>query len=155
MTNSTWDPNGSSVIIGYRMSEHQLTPASDLELLAPMAVHWHPGVHAAAPGDTILVMPGGCDLMTRSSVWPELRVQVKGHDVPCAGLLLIRDEHSRAEHERSRELDAEHALFQGFGLPDDDQDGARMDSIWELDLTSSRSVFEESESEYSEESVLD
>ena len=104
------------------------------------------------PGDTVLVQNSGIEVLTRSTVWPELRVQVKGHDVPCAGLLLIRDHSSSAA---PQDIHEDEALFKGFGLPDDDADGSRMDSIWELDLTSNRSVFEENESEYSEESVLD
>ena len=76
--------------------------------------------------------------------------------MPCASLLLIRETTASVMAERSRELEQDDSLFRGFGLPDDDQDGSRMDSIWELDLSAGgRSVFEENESAYSEESVLD
>lgn len=152
---SEWQLCDQADILGYRTTEHQLTPSSDFELQGPMPIFWHPGVHAAMPGDTVLVMPGGCELITRSNVWPELRVQVKGHDVPCAGLLLIRETPASAVVDDATEHHRDPSLFDGFGLPDDDEDGSRMDSIWELDLTSNRSVFEESESPYSEESVLD
>ncbi len=151
---SEWQLADQADIMGYRVSEHQLTPSSDFQLQAPMPIFWHPGVAAAMPGDTVLVQKNGIEVLTRSTVWPELRVQVKGHDVPCAGLLLIRDP-SMAGQKLASESHEDESIFRGFGLPDDDSDGSRMDSIWELDMTSSRSVFEEDESEYSEESVLD
>ena len=153
---SEWQLCDQADVLGYRPTEQQLSPSADFELTAPVPMFWHPGVQAAMPGDTMLVMPGGCEILTRSSVWPEVRVQVKGHDVPCAGLLLIRETPASVMAERSRELEQDDSLFRGFGLPDDDQDGSRMDSIWELDLSAGgRSVFEENESAYSEESVLD
>ena len=150
---SEWQLADQADIMGYRVSEHQLTPSSDFQLQAPTPIFWHPGVAAAMPGDTVLVQNSGIEVLTRSTVWPELRVQVKGHDVPCAGLLLIRDQRSPAAS--PQDVHEDEALFKGFDLPDDDADGSRMDSIWELDMTSNRSVFEENESAYSEESVLD
>ena len=134
--------------------EHQLTPDSEYVLQAPTAMYWHPGIGAALPGDTILIMPGGCEIVTKSSVWPQLRVQIKGHDVSCCGLLLIRDEKA-AETSRNEEAVKTPAIFAGLDIPDDDSAGSRMDSIWELDMSSHQSVFDESESEYSEEPVLD
>ncbi len=149
-----WQLADQAEIIGYRAMEHQLTPDSEYELQAPTAMYWHPGVNAALTGDTILVMPGGCEIVTRSAVWPQLRVQVKRHDVSCCGLLLIRDEKA---HEKSSVADAAKtpALFTGLNLPDDDADAARMDSIWELEISAHQSVLEESETAYSEQSVLD
>ncbi len=149
-----WQLADQAEIIGYRAMEHQLTPDSEYELQAPTAMYWHPGINAALPGDTILVMPGGCEIVTKSSVWPQLRVQVKGHDVSCCGLLLIRDKKT-AEANPIEEAVKTPAIFAGLDLPDDDSDGSRMDSIWELDMSSHQSVFDESQSEYSEESVLD
>ncbi len=149
-----WQLADQAEIIGYRAMEHQLTPDSEYELQAPTAMYWHPGIGASLPGDTILIMPEGCEIVTKSSVWPQLRVQVKGHDISCCGLLLLRDKTAAAEH-RSQEAPATPAIFTGLNLPDDDADGSRMDSIWELDISSRQSVFDESESEYSEESVLD
>ena len=149
-----WQLADQAEIIGYRAMEHQLTPDSEYELQAPTAMYWHPGIGAALAGDTILIMPGGCEIVTKSSVWPQLRVQVKGHDVSCCGLLLIRDEKA-AETSHREEAAKTPSIFTGLNLPDDDSDGSRMDSIWEMDLSSHQSVFDESESEYSEESVLD
>lgn len=149
-----WQLADQAEIIGYRAMEHQLTPYSEYELQAPTAMYWHPGIGAALPGDTILVMPGGCEIVTKSSAWPQLRVQVKGHDVSCCGLLLIRDKKT-AETSRTEDAVKTPAIFAGLDLPDDDSDGSRMDSIWELDMSSHQSVFDESESECSEESVLD
>ena len=149
-----WQLADQAEIIGYRAMEHQLTPDSEYELQAPTAMYWHPGIEAALPGDTILIMPGGCEIVTKSSVWPQLRVQVKGHDVSCCGLLLLRDEKTAETSERDDAAKTP-GVFAGLELPDDDSDGSRMDSIWELDMSSHQSVFDESESEYSEESVLD
>lgn len=149
-----WQLADQAEIIGYRAMEHQLTPDSEYELEAPTAMYWHPGVNAALTGDTILVMPGGCEIVTRSAVWPQLRVQVKRHDVSCCGILLIRDEKTQ---KKNRDDDAAKTPghFAGLNIPDDDSDGSRMDSIWELDLSAHRSVVEERETEYSEQSVLD
>ena len=149
-----WQLADQAEIIGYRAMEHQLTPESEYELQAPTAMHWHPGVNAALAGDTILVMPGGCEIVTRSAVWPQLRVQVKSHDVPCCGLLLIRDSQVQDVVADGRPNNSE-ALFTGFSLADDDADGSRLDSIWELDISTNQSVFEECEAEYSKQSVLD
>ena len=38
---------------------------------------------------------------------------------------------------------------------EDDEPDTRLDSIWELDMTADQSVFEEGDSTWSEESVLD
>ena len=129
-----WQLADQAEIIGYRAMEHQLTPDSEHELVAPTAIYWHPGVNAALMGDTILVMPGGCEIVTRSAVWPQLRVQVKRHDVSCCGLLLIQHEKTQ-EKNRDDELAKTPPLFAGLHLPDDESDGSRMDSIWELDMT--------------------
>jgi Xaa-Pro dipeptidase len=139
-----WQLADQAEIIGYRAMEHQLTPDSDYELEAPTAMYWHPGVSASVTGDTILVLPGGCEIVTRSAVWPQLRVQVKGHDVPCCGLLLIQED-SAPEICEKNSPEKTAALFMGLHLPDDDTDGSRMDSIWELDMSLHPSVFEESE----------
>ena len=149
-----WQLADQAEIIGYRAMEHQLTPDSEYELQAPTAMYWHPGVNAALTGDTILVMPGGCEIVTRSAVWPQLRVQVKGHDVSCCGLLLIRNEKSQ---EKNRDDDAAKipSLFAGLGFLDDDSEGSRMDSVWELDMSAHQSVLEECETEYSGQSVLE
>ncbi len=151
---SEWQLSDQADVLGYRACEHQLTPTSDFDLQAPTAVFWHPTVGAAMPGDTVLVLTGGSETLTRSDVWPELKVQVKGHDVLCSGLLLIREE-SRAVTAPPKPQSQDSALFKGAAILDDDADGSRMDSIWELDMTSGRSVFAENDSEYSEESVLD
>ena len=151
---SEWQLCDQADVIGYRASEHQLTPASEFRLQAPTPIFWHPCAGPAMPGDTMLAMPAGCEILTRSSAWPELRVQVKGHDVPCPGILLIRELAEQAPQELTIKQE-EPGIFSGYQFPDDDSDSSRMDSIWELDMTTHRSVFDESDSQYSEESVLD
>ena len=112
--------------------------------------------YGCVSGTMVLVMPSGFELLTRSTVWPELKVQVKGHDIPCSGLLLIRESQpEESSLKTSRDHDHDSAIFRGYNLPDDDADGSRMDSIWELDMSAGGSVFDESESQYSAESVLD
>ncbi|MBL8813327.1 MAG: M24 family metallopeptidase [Planctomycetaceae bacterium] len=148
---SEWQLSDQADVMGYRLPEHQLTPGSEFELQAPTPLFWHPGVAAAMPGDTVLVQNGGCEILTGSTAWPDLRVQVKGHDVTCPGLLLIHDAKVAAKTSQDQPV---HSLFQGFEFHDEPDD-TRVDSIWELDMTSNRSVFDESDSSYSEESVLD
>ena len=84
--------------------------------------------------------------------WPELSVRVKGHDLTCAGILRVRDIEASGPARTERQPQS---AFAKIALSEDPQDLTRMDSIWELDLESERSVLEESDSPYSEESVLD
>ncbi|MCA9059406.1 MAG: M24 family metallopeptidase [Planctomycetaceae bacterium] len=150
-----WLQSDQADVIGYRASEHRLTPDSSCALQEGVPVFWHPSVGEAATGDTLLVTARGPELLTRSARWPEMSVLVKGHGIPVPGLLRVRTSESSSEPKfKAVPAGTSASLFDATGIADDDHDD-RMDSIWELDLTSERSIFEEDESAYSEESVFD
>jgi Xaa-Pro dipeptidase len=159
---SEWQLGDQADVTGYRPSEYQLSPSSDFTLHAPCPVYWHPSVAAAMLGDTILVLPNGCEILTRSETWPELRVQVKGHDIPCPGLLLIREKSTREPAMNNKPMPDDtktptpvaDSSTDVFGL-EDEPETSRVDSTWELDLHDEASVFDDEETQYSRESVLD
>ena len=72
-----------------------LTPAAPVAQAAPQtqelasgsALFWHPSVNAAACGDTILVLPDRCEVITGGEDWPQLGVQVKGTTINVPDVL--------------------------------------------------------------------
>jgi hypothetical protein len=101
-------------------------------------------------GDSLLVQDKASHFLTSRDSWPTLTVQVKGRPVPCPAILRVPS--SSKNKDDGFTLSTE--VKQGLASFDDDQMG-RMESIWELDLTADRSVFEEDDNAYSEESVLE
>ena len=151
-----WQLCDQADVIGYRTSEVQITPESDYQLQSPSAVFWHPSVSMAMPGDTVLVTESGTEPLTRSSLWPELEVKVKGRDVPCCGILRIgKNERSHSDLEFLSETPLSMSDSTDFMLDRPTEQHDRVDTIWELEATSGGSVFEDDESSFSEESVLD
>ncbi|MFN8708349.1 MAG: M24 family metallopeptidase [Planctomyces sp.] len=155
-----WQLSDQADVMGYRSSEVQLTPDGDHVLQAPSAVFWHPSVGMAMPGDMVLISETGTESLTRSTMWPELEVRVKGRDVPCCGILrTARTGDSASELTTSPQNpktgdetgdSAEFVLMSNSGTHD------RVDSIWEMELAAGgRSVLEGDESQFSGESVLD
>jgi len=132
---SEWQLCDQADVLGYRFPEHQLTPSSEFLLQAPVPIYWHPSVAAAMPGDTILVTEKGIEPLTLSAAWPELMVQVRGNPVRCPGILVIPD--SDVQQQADREEVGE---FSHLDLPDDDVDGSRLDSIWEMPLEIGRTI---------------
>lgn len=151
---SEWQLADQADVLGYRSSEVQLTPDCDFQLQPPVAMYWHPSAGPALLGDSILVNEHGSERLTQSDSWPQLIVKVKGHSVPCPGILRIAAADSRTQTVASQPEDHA-AAFAGLNFDDEDESGSRVDSVWELDLTSDRSVFDEDDSTFSEESVLD
>lgn len=147
-----WQLADQADIVGYRPSEIQLTPDSEFVLQDGIPMFWHPSVGPALMGDTILTTANGVECLTRSSVWPALHVKVKGVDVECPGILRLQ---SATEPVTGVPpvSGRDESSFAGFRF--DDEQSGRMDSVWELELTSDRSVFDEEDSAYSEESVLE
>ncbi len=152
---SEWQLADQADVIGYRCSEIQLTPDSDFTLESPVAVFWHPSAADAMVGDTVLVTNTGSERLTRSTDWPELQVQVRRREVPCPGILRIGggDTDSPVSPE-SASASAE-SSSPPLTLAGPVDVTPRLDSSWEMDVTSGRSIFEDDESPYSEESVLD
>lgn len=149
---SEWQLADQADVIGYRPGEIQLTPDADFRIEAPVALFWHPTVDVAMAGDTLLVTESGVEQLTRSETWPELPVKVKGHSVPCAGVLRI----GRAMAELG-EVEKRHVTESPFASLnfDDPMPASRLDSIWEMEPATGGSVFDDDDSPYSGESVLD
>jgi Xaa-Pro aminopeptidase len=116
-------------LLGYRPSEHQFNPASELQLQSGMAVFWHPSVHSAMPGDTLAIGPKSTETLTRSTVWPELRIQVRGHELSCPAILSL--ERQALAHPSIPALsEPDSAVLQ---FPANQPEPSRLESVWELD----------------------
>lgn len=149
--NNEWQLNDQASVLGYSPCEQQLLPDSDYRITAPSPVFWHPSVGPAQTGDTILVHDSAVERLTTSSSWPQLMVHVKGQPVPAPSLLRVRS----GDPAMPSDEESGQSVFDVIDQPQEQEAMSRMDSIWELDLTSNRSVFEEDDSPFSEESVLD
>ncbi len=114
---------------------------------------WHPSVDSAMAGDSVLITEHGCEVLTRSGSWPELNVQVKGHELPCPGILRIPG--GSAADMETEQQSAGASPFAGLSFEEDEGTQSRMDSIWEMELCSDQSVYDEDDAPYSEESVLE
>ncbi|MFY9252985.1 MAG: M24 family metallopeptidase [Fuerstiella sp.] len=168
-----WQQADQADVLGYRPSERRLVPESDFLLDGPVPLFWHSSVGPAMIGDSILCRDGVNETLTRSESWPELPVQVKGHDVMCPGILLRRTsrtslESTPADATSPEDVDAmvggEHGDLRGsasgdvsVACPDHPEEALpqRLDSVWELELPPARAVWEEDDSPYPEESVLE
>ncbi len=148
---SEWQRADQADVIGFTPGEHQLYPDSTVFLTAPAAVYWHPTVGPAMAGDTVLVQHNSIQFVTTRNLWPTLTVQVKSRSVPCPGILRIPSSSTTNNHLRT-ESDSETVQQ---SLPLDDEPVGRLETVWELDVSSDRSVFEEDDNAYSEESVLE
>ena len=149
-----WQMADQADVTGYRASEVQLTPASDFMLAAGIPITWHPSVGPASAADTILITENGCEFLTKSDDWPEMTVQVKGHDLKCPGLLRIGRPQQEVPVTASHK-ESDQTIFSRLRFEDDEPESGRVDSIWEMELCSDRSIFESDDAAYSEESVLD
>ncbi len=147
---SEWQRADQADVIGFTPVEHQLFPESSLFLTAPTAMYWHPSVGPAMVGDTMLVQPKASQFLTTRDAWPTLTVQVKRRPVPCPAILRISSGNTPADEVLPT---AAEALEETMAIDVEPVD--RMESVWELDLSTDRSVFEEDDSAYSEESVLE
>ena len=83
-----WRQADQAEITGYRRYEDRLVPEGTRTFQAGHIVHWHPSVRSAMAGDTILVTDSGFELLTPSSNWPLLGVQVKGTSIELPGILI-------------------------------------------------------------------
>jgi Xaa-Pro aminopeptidase len=73
-----WRVADQADVIGYRMPEIALQPASPQVFRSGMPVFWHPSVRSSSAGDTMLVTSHGSEFLTHSESWPTLNVSVKG-----------------------------------------------------------------------------
>lgn len=116
-------------LLGYRPCEHQFTPASELQLQPGMVVFWHPSVHAAMPGDTLAIGASHAEILTKSTVWPELRIQVRGHEVSCPAILAL-EKQSQTTPAVATSPEPDFAVLQ---FPTNQPEPSRLESVWELD----------------------
>ena len=148
---SEWQRADQADVIGFTPGEHQLYPDSTVFLTAPTSVYWHPSIGPAMAGDTVLVQEKAAHFLTSRSAWPTMTVQVKGRDVPCPAILRLPSSVTRNDEE----LEVPAGTIERT-LPFDDEPQDRLESVWELDLSSDLSVFDGDDSNaYSEESVLE
>jgi len=77
-------------VTGYQACEVPLTPDSRFELGEPQALLWRPVVGCAASCDTVVVDSLGFETVTGLQKWPQLQVEVGGHQIERPDLL-IRD----------------------------------------------------------------
>ncbi|MCH2213385.1 MAG: M24 family metallopeptidase [Fuerstiella sp.] len=145
-----WQRADQADLIGFTPGEHQLYPESPVVLASPSAVYWHPTVGPAMCGDTVLVQNRSAQILTAPRSWPMMTIQVKGRTVPCPGILCVP-----ASPPNSHAAGEEPGGTVQRSLALDEGPVSRLESVWELEVTSDRSVFEEDDKAYSEESVLE
>jgi Xaa-Pro dipeptidase len=75
-------------LTGYEACEMPLLQGNKFELCDPSAIHWRPVVGTAASSDTILVDSLGFEIVTSLQKWPQLQVEVGGHQVDRPDLLM-------------------------------------------------------------------
>ena len=141
-----WRLADQADVIEYDPVSASLVADRDLTLVAPVAVFWHPSVGPTLAGDTVLIRENSTELLTPINRWPKLTVSVRGVAVPCADLLVQPGVSHSRPHDPS-----ETAAIDDLDEPDD----SSMDTVWELQALDDDSVLDESESVYSEDSVLE
>ena len=146
-----WQQADQADVVGFSPSEQQVTPECSFVLQAPTAIFWHPSVGPAMVGDTVLVQDSSVEFLTSRRSWPKLIVHVRNRPVTCPGVLTIPDPGESTAFSENRQ---ESAVAEELEAPDDEAVTC-MDSIWEMHPESGRSVFEEDNSPWSEESVLE
>ncbi len=92
-----WQLADQANVLGYSKSECQLIPGSTWQLQAPVPVFWHPSVGPALLGDTVLCRESSNEILTASASWPQIPIQVKGREVSCPGILLLKSDKSTDE----------------------------------------------------------
>ncbi|MEZ6131961.1 MAG: M24 family metallopeptidase [Planctomycetaceae bacterium] len=149
-----WQLADQGNVLGYSQNEYQIMPGSDFQLNAPAPVFWHPSVGPAMLGDTVLCRESANDQLTLSGTWPQIPVRVKGKEVSCPGILLLRDPEGLPKPEagaiRRSGLD--------INLPDhpDEATPSPLESAWEMPaLSNDLSWEEDEEAVWSESSVAE
>ncbi|MDG1897465.1 MAG: M24 family metallopeptidase [Fuerstiella sp.] len=127
-----WQLSDQADVIGYSLSECQLTPDSDYRLQAPAAVFWHSSVGPALVGDTVLVHESSNEQLTMSSSWPQVPVQVKGREVLCPGILRVRM--ASVQCDSSAKTEAATASLFDCPEPPQQESPVQVESVWELEL---------------------
>jgi len=73
-------------LTGYEPREVLATPTSNEIIAEEQVLAWNPTIAGAKVEDTILVRPECNEILTRTSLWPVMSIQVPGtpSEVPCA-----------------------------------------------------------------------
>ena len=82
-----WRAADQGMVTGYELQEVRVVPDCPHRLSASTPVFWHPSVHTAAMGDTVIVHAESTEPITRPDDWPKLVVHVKGTEVPVPDVL--------------------------------------------------------------------
>jgi len=75
-------------LIGYHASESTLLPNSKQTFQKDTAIYWHPSVRSSLVGDTMLIGDGINEIITPSTNWPAISVQVKGETIERPSILI-------------------------------------------------------------------
>jgi len=78
-------------VTGYRGQELGLRPSTPRPIVPGMGVTWQPSLSEVTVADTWLMGPHSLEWITRSTDWPELRVDI-GDQTQFLPALLTRDE---------------------------------------------------------------
>ena len=73
-----WHEAPQGELIGYEQCEVPVVPASEFRLEPRMMLHWHPSIGPALTGDTVLVGSEQHELLTTTTDWPQVTIEVKG-----------------------------------------------------------------------------
>ena len=150
---SEWQLADQASLVGFSLNETQIGPQSVGEIPVPSAVFWHPSVGRAMMGDTLLCRDSRVEQLTLSSSWPRICVQVKGRDIPCPGILCHPGSATDVASESAASDSAR--IERSILNPSDESGPETLESIWELPVPNNAPVWEEDDSPYSHESVLD
>ncbi len=138
-----WQLADQANVVGYSPSEVQLVPGSEFVLQAPVPVYWHPSVGPALLGDTILCRESSNEFLTASASWPQIPVQIKGREVPCPGILLLKN----------REIPK--ASVEVLDHPGEEMPSP-LESVWEMKVPQAAQAWrDDDEHAWSEESVAE
>ncbi len=73
---------------GYRTREGRATPGNATRVIANQAYAWNPSLVAAKSEDTILVTVAGFEIITATSAWPTVRVELDGRAIERPDILV-------------------------------------------------------------------
>ena len=148
-----WQLADQANVVGHSLNECPLTPGSEFTLRAPVPVFWHPSVGPALLGDTLLCRDSANVHLTDSESWPQIPVRVKGREVRCPGILVLKN--SAGSQTTTVSSAAESAV--NFDCPDhpEEEMPSPLESVWEMKIPENADAWEEDASAWSEESVVE
>lgn len=137
-----WQLADQADVVGYSAREIQLLPGSEIQLQAPVPVYWHPSVGPALIGDTVLCRESSNEFLTASTSWPQIPVKIKGREVQCPGILLLKE---AGDEPKSVEV---------LDHPGEDQPSP-LESVWEMKVPPETAAWSDDSSAWSAESIAE